>query len=54
VLAAVHSFLAGRAKTKRGKDAGSLDSGTTGATEDAAMRRFAAGRADNVCAAVST
>jgi hypothetical protein len=33
-----------RAKSKRGKDAGSVRIGHTDATEDAAPRRFAAGR----------
>jgi hypothetical protein len=47
VSPAVNAFLLRRAKTKQGKDAGSAASG---ATEDAAMRRFAAGGADNrVC-----
>jgi hypothetical protein len=54
VLPAVHPFLADRAKTKQGKDAGSLDTDTIRVTEDAAMRRSAAGRVDNVCAAGST
>ena len=50
MLRAVRTFLAGRAKTKQRKDAESRDSCTIAATEDAAMRRFAAGRADNgVC-----
>jgi cyclophilin family peptidyl-prolyl cis-trans isomerase len=42
------SFVRGRARTKHGKDAGSgrTRSGT-GATEDVAGRRFAAGRAHN-------
>ena len=31
-----------RAKTEQGKDAGSPNIGNIGATEDAAMRRFAA------------
>jgi hypothetical protein len=42
----VHLFLAGRAKTKRGKDAGSVHAVGMHATEDAATRRFAAGRVD--------
>src|SRR4051794_21269144 len=36
-----------RPKTKQRKDAGSADSGAIGASEDAAMRRFAGGRADD-------
>ena len=47
VVAAVHSFLFRRAKTEQPKDAGSGDSSTIAATEDAGMRRFAAGRTDN-------
>src|SRR5204862_5152192 len=46
----VRMFLIGRAKTKQGKDAGSPASDASGATEDAAMRRFAAVRADNILA----
>jgi hypothetical protein len=42
----VRLFPAGRAKTKRGKDAGSLHALCMQATEDADTRRFAAGRAD--------
>ena len=38
----VGSFPFARAKSKRGKDAGSADSSAIGATEDAATRRFAA------------
>ena len=47
MLPVAKAFLVGRAKTEQGKDAGSPDSCTIGATEDAALRRFAAGRADN-------
>jgi hypothetical protein len=47
VVGAVSSFLSGRAKTKQRKDAGCVDSCAIGAPEDAAMRRFAAARADN-------
>jgi len=46
VVSVVGALEAARAKSKRGKDAGSARSlCATGATEDAASRRFAAGRA---------
>jgi hypothetical protein len=37
--------MIGRAKIEHGEDAGSLDIGNIGATEDKARRRFAAVRA---------
>jgi len=47
VVSPVRSFLAGRAKTKQRKDAVWVDSSSIDPREDAAMRRFAAARADN-------
>jgi hypothetical protein len=47
VVGVVGTFLLGRAKTKQGKDAGRLHTFGMRPTEDAAMRRFAAGGADN-------
>jgi len=47
VVTTVSTFLAGRAKTKQRKDAGRPHTGGMRPTEDAAMRRFAAGRVDN-------
>jgi hypothetical protein len=45
---AAGSFVHGRAKTKPGKDAGSVRTLCgTGATEDAARRRFATDQAHN-------
>jgi len=47
VVAAVRTLLGGRAKTKQDKDAGRLHAFGMRPTEDAVMRRFAAGRADS-------
>jgi len=45
VVSVVGAVLLGRAKTEQAKDAGSARIGrNTGATEDAGLRRFAAGR----------
>jgi len=44
VVAAVSRDLAGRARTEQPKDARSARIRNTGATEDAGMRRFAAGQ----------
>jgi hypothetical protein len=44
----VIAFVHGRAKTEQAKDAGRPRTRGTGPTEDAGMRRFAAGQAHNV------
>src|SRR5205807_1368252 len=50
VVSAVPTLLTGRARTEEAKDAGSARIGrNTGATEDAGMRTFAAGRAGRMC-----
>src|SRR3954452_20509051 len=46
LVTAVSSFLPGRAKTEQAKDAGRPRTRSTWPTEDAGMRRFAAGQAD--------